>query len=100
MKPWAVWPDLAKIHHLGKIFLVLDNFLDFFLLFGKFWGLLWQILYGIRQVFIDVDGQMLKNHLVTLTMSYIPSLDSKRKSHHFLQFEKCVWCQTLNEIHE
>ena len=59
----AVWPDWVKFHHFGKIFKVLGNILWVYLLFGKISDLFWQILYAIGQVFIDVNGQMLKNNL-------------------------------------
>ena len=59
----AVWPDWGKFHHFGKIFQVLGNILWVYLLFGKISDLFWQILYAIGQVFIDVNGQMLKNNL-------------------------------------
>ena len=61
--PNAVWPDLAKFHHFGKIFKVLGNFSRAYLLFGKILNLLWQILYTFGQIFIDIHGQMLKNIL-------------------------------------
>ena len=59
----AVWPDLAKFLHLGKIFKVLVNFWGFIYYFGKLWTDFGKILYVIGQIFIDVNGQMLKNNL-------------------------------------
>ena len=56
----SVRPDLAKFLYFGKIFQVLDNFLRLYLLFGKSFNRLWQILYAIGQVFVDINGQMLK----------------------------------------
>ena len=34
-----------------------------YLVFGKIWNLLWLILYVIEQIFMDVDGKILKNNL-------------------------------------
>ena len=60
----AVWPDLAKCRHFGKIFTVLCNFLIVYWLSAKFWTYFckFSILLG-RQSFIDANGQMLKNNL-------------------------------------
>ena len=55
----SVWPDLAKFRHFCKILNVLV-----YLLFGKILDLLWETLYPIGQIFVDVNGQMLKNNLV------------------------------------
>ena len=41
----------------------LGQFLKVYLLFGKILDKLWQIKNVIGQVFIDVNGQMLKNKL-------------------------------------
>ena len=45
--PWigqgAVWPDLAKFRHLGKILTVFGNFLIAYLVFRKLFNLLWYI---------------------------------------------------------
>ena len=65
-----MWPTssvtrLGEIRHFGKIFKVLGNILTVYLLLGKFSGLLRQISYAIGQIFIDVNGQMLKNNLAT-----------------------------------
>ena len=71
-KEWTyqMWPTssvtrLGEIRHFGKIFKVLGNILTVYLLLGKFSGLLRQISYAIGQIFIDVNGQMLKNNLAT-----------------------------------
>ena len=56
----AGWPDLAKFRHFYKIFKVLGYFLSISFLFGIILDQLWQILYAIGEVFIDVNGQMLK----------------------------------------
>ena len=53
----------VEISPFGKIFKVLDNFLRVYLLFGKILDRLWQMLHAIGQVFIDINGQMLKNNL-------------------------------------
>ena len=42
---------------------LLGNFLNVFLLFGKNLGLLWRILNVLGQIFVDVNGQKLKNNL-------------------------------------
>ena len=47
------WPNLKS----------LGQFLRVYLLLGKNLDQLWQILYAIGQVFIDVNGQILKNNL-------------------------------------
>ena len=52
-----VWPDLANFC------LVLGNILRVYLLFGIILDRLGQILHDIGQVFIEVNGQMLKNKL-------------------------------------
>ena len=54
---WPVGPDLAKFRHFGKIIKVLGNFKDFIQVFV----ILWPILYPIGQIFIYVNGQILKN---------------------------------------
>ena len=57
----AVWPDLAKFHHLGAILQNFDHFEKVHLLFGKILSLLWQILYGFGQMFSVANGQILCN---------------------------------------
>ena len=44
----------------------------FYLLFGKILDLLWQIMNVIGQIFVDVNGQMLQNNLVTLAIKSWP----------------------------
>ena len=51
----SVWPDLAKFHHFGK-------FSTVYFLFGKMLSLLWQICDIIELIFIDANGQILKNN--------------------------------------
>ena len=58
----SVWPDLAKLHHFGKIFKVLGNFGGFIYCLAKILELLWQVLYAIGQMFFHLKGQMLKNN--------------------------------------
>ena len=59
----AVWPDLAKFYHFGKILLIFGKFLTVFFLFGKMLNLLWQICYITGIVFIIANGQILKHNL-------------------------------------
>ena len=74
-----VWPDSLStkvrpdqcvqiwqnFRHFGEILNVLGSFLWVYLLFGNILSLLWQILYAVGQIFIDVNGQGLKNNLDT-----------------------------------
>ena len=46
----ALWQNLQSLGQLSGVYL----------LFGKILNLLWQILYTFGQIFIDVNGQMLK----------------------------------------
>ena len=57
----AVWPDLAKFRHLGKSFQVFGKFLTVF--FGKTLSILWQFCDIIGLIFIDANGQLLKNNI-------------------------------------
>ena len=43
----TVWPDLAKIHHFGKILKAFDDFYKLSLVFGKYLNLLWKNTYTI-----------------------------------------------------
>ena len=58
---------MAKFRHFGKIFKVLGNFGGIYLLFGKILDLLWQVLFVIGQIYVHLNGQMLKNDIITLT---------------------------------
>ena len=56
-------PFWQNLQSLGQIFKVLGNFLRVYLLFRKLLDRLWQIYYTIGQVFIVVNGQIMKNKL-------------------------------------
>ena len=58
----SVQPDLAKFRHFGTILKALGKFLMVYLVFGKILIILWQKCFNIGQVFIVVDGQILKNN--------------------------------------
>ena len=58
-----MWPDLAKFRHFGKSLLVFGKFLTVYFLFDKMLSILWQICDMIGLIFIDVNGQILKNNL-------------------------------------
>ena len=59
----AVRPYLAKFRHFGKSFQVFCKILAIYFLFGKKLSLLWQICDVIGLIFIDANGQILKNNL-------------------------------------
>ena len=76
---------------LRKIFKVLHNFLRVYLLLGKILDWLWQISCAIGQVFIDINGQMLKNNLA-IWSHWLPVLfisdktvsNCCRRNHYFI----------------
>ena len=55
----AVWPDLAKIHHFGKIVKVLGIILGVNLVLGNIVNLPTMPKYLIGQIFIFLNGQIL-----------------------------------------
>ena len=59
---------MAKFCHLVRISKSFGHFLSNYLVFGKIVNLLWQIFYTFGQIFIVLNGQILKkySHLVTL----------------------------------
>ena len=59
----AVWPDLAKFHHLSKSLQVFGSFLMVYLLFGIMLSRLLQICDIIGLIFSVANGQILKNNL-------------------------------------
>ena len=59
----AVWPDLAKFRHLGKLYQILGKLLRVCLVLGKFLNLLWQYFYEFGQFSIVVSSQIMKNIL-------------------------------------
>ena len=75
----ALWPDLAKFRHFGKI---LDIFGDFWG-FGKKFNLLWHILNAIGQIFIVVQGQISKIHTAIWShclAAFVTVFESEQKS--------------------
>ena len=56
----AVWGDLAKFRHLGILLKDFGLFLSNYLVFGKIVNLLWQIFHTYGQIFIVLNGQILK----------------------------------------
>ena len=67
-----VWPDLAKFHHFGKYFKIFCNKFKVYLVLGKCFNSLWHNLFAFGQIFIAVNGQMLRTQsglLVTLLSS-------------------------------
>ena len=77
--PYAVWPDLAKFHHFGNYLKILGIIFKVYLVLGKVFISLWHNLYAFGQIFVAVNGQILKTqsgHLVTLSL-YLPGFSSK-----------------------
>ena len=56
-------PDLAKFIHFGKNLEIFGSILKVYLLFGKVVNPLWDNMYSLGQIFIVVNGQILKNNL-------------------------------------
>ena len=54
---------IGEISPLWQIIYVFGNFLRVYLLFGIHFNPLWHFLNAIGQIFIDVNGQKLKNNL-------------------------------------
>ena len=59
----AVWPDLVKFRHFGKILLVFGNFLKIYLIFEKIVNLVWQLFYAIWQKVIVEKAEFWNNYL-------------------------------------
>ena len=60
---------MAKFNDFGKYLKIFGNTIKVYLVLHKVFNSLWNNLYAIGQIFIDVNGQMLKlqsDHLVTL----------------------------------
>ena len=62
----AVWPDLAKNCHLGKILKRFGHFLSNYIVLGKIVSLLCQIFYTFGQISIVLKVNYWKNNLDTL----------------------------------
>ena len=56
----SVLPDVAKFCHFGKHFKIFANFWSVFFTFCKILSLLWPFCYGNPQIFIVINGQILK----------------------------------------
>ena len=64
-----MWPDLAKFHHFAKYLKIFVNIFKVYFVLGIGFNSLWHNLYAFGQIFIYVNGQILKtqsDHLVTL----------------------------------
>ena len=59
----AEWPDLCEISPLWQNLEVFGNFSGINLVFGNICNLFWQFLYAIELIFINGNGQILKNTL-------------------------------------
>ena len=57
-----VWPDIARFRHFGEIFKVLGNYSRVYFLLGTILNLLSQILCTFGRIFVDLNGQLLKNN--------------------------------------
>ena len=64
------WRNFTALAKFKKVFWQL---LKLYLLFGKTLNLLWQIFYAIGQIYIPINGKILKksSHLVTLHTEYV-----------------------------
>ena len=56
----TVWPDFAKFHHFGKYLKVFGNIFKVYLVLGIDLKSLWHNLYAFVQIFIAINGQILK----------------------------------------
>ena len=68
----TVWPDLAKFRHCGKKLSLWQFFKGIFSIWRHL-ELIMTIFYGIRQIFIAINGEILNNyfgHLITLYLWY------------------------------
>ena len=54
----AVWPDLAKFHRFGKYLKIFGN--TVYLVLDKIFNSLWHNLNAFGQIFMKVNGQILK----------------------------------------
>ena len=59
----SVWPHLAKLRDLAKLWKYLAVLFRFILRFGKSLNALWQICQAFGQIFNVVNGQIFKNNL-------------------------------------
>ena len=59
-----MWPDLAKFHHFGQYIKIFGNKFKLYLVLGNVSNSLWHNLGAIGQIFIDENGQILKNNSV------------------------------------
>ena len=57
---WALWPDLTKFRHFGKMSKVFCKFLRFYLLFCKVLNRLWLKFYDNNKIFFVETGKILK----------------------------------------
>ena len=53
----AVWPDLEKFRHFGKILQAFGKFFTVYFLFGRMLSLIWQICDIIGLSFIVVNAK-------------------------------------------
>ena len=63
---------MANFCHFGKTFKVFGNILRVYLVFSILLNLLWQIWSGIGQIFIAVNGGILKNNLAIWSHCCLP----------------------------
>ena len=58
-----MWPDLEKFRHLGKILKRVWPFLEWLFSIWQNWEHTLAIFYALGQIFVVLNGQMLKNNL-------------------------------------
>ena len=80
----AVWPDLAKFHHLSKSLQVFGSFLMVYLLFGIMLSRLLQICDIIGLIFSVANGQILKNNLTIWSHWTLSTTRSRTSTNYFL----------------
>ena len=102
---------MTKFGEILPLWQNLKNPWTVYLVYGKILSLLWQFLYAVGQIFIAVNGQMMKNDLPIYRITLFCVIDPRHNNsrHESLKLDSILskWfqsgrflCETLNTFGE